>query len=139
MNIRAIKKADDGRIDPDDYQIVSEWWEARNAAVPPRNLLPTLGIILEIDTAPAACGFLYLDATGSGIAQLGWTATAPDLSPRRALRYLEEVITFLENEAKAQGYWLIQATFAAGALSRYMERRRYREGDTNLSHLFKVL
>ena len=138
--IRKIHIGEDKRITLEDYELLRPWWEQRGGAAPPREILPTLGIIKETsDGTPLACGFLYLDATGSGVAWLSWMATNPEQSAQVAGRALLGALRFLEAEAKALDYWVATATLADPGFVSLMNRRGYVTGDTGLCHLFKPL
>ena len=132
--MRLIDKAEDGRISEADYSLICEFWEGRG--VPPqRALLPTLGVILD----DMACGFLYLDATGSGVAVMAWTATHPGAPVVERARALIWVIAFLENEAKALGYGAIMCSHCHPSFIKHFKRSGYVTGDSGLVHLFKSL
>lgn len=132
--IRLIDKAADGRISADDYDLICGFWRGRG--VPPqRNLLPTLGVIAD----EMACGFLYLDATGSGVAVMAWTATDPKAPHIERGRAMIEIIDFLEREAAALAYHTVMATHSHPSFCRLFTRRGYASGDSGLVQLFKAL
>ena len=70
ISIRSIELADDGRVSPAEFSLVSPWWEARGGESPTREMLPGCGAVAEWNGQPIACAFMYLDATGSGVAWL---------------------------------------------------------------------
>ncbi len=139
--IRVIHKAADGRIDHPEYDRLAEWWKKRGAAPPPRNILPTLGVVASRNPEGplAAAAFAYLDATGSGVAWLGWMVTDPDAPPIAAGRALHEAIAFLEREASALGYWLMWSTVAKPSFIKLFQSRDYVATDHGLCHLFRPL
>jgi len=130
--IRLIELADDGRISATDYEIIAGFWDGRGSP-PARNILPTLGVISD----NAACGFLYLDATGSGVAVMAWTATNPTCYVSKRGRAMLEVIEFLEKEAGALGYHTVMSTHQHLSFHRLFKRRGYASGDSGLVQLFK--
>jgi len=130
--IRLIERAEDGRISEADYATIVGFWDGRGSP-PARNLLPTLGVISD----EAACGFLYLDATGSGVAVMAWTATNPRCSTTFRGRAMHEVIDFLEREAGALGYHTVMCTHQHLSFHRLFHRRGYASGDSGLVQLYK--
>jgi hypothetical protein len=139
IRVRTIALGGDGRISEDDHGIISRWWVARGSDAPPRYLLPTLGVIIEADGVPIASAFCYLDATGSGVAWLGWMITDPAAPALMAGRAMKTAVEFLEKEAARLGYWLMWATVEKESFVRFFERRDYEKGDTGLCHLFHPL
>jgi hypothetical protein len=81
--------------------------------------------------------FAYLDATGSGMAQIGWKTTDPALPARRSLRALDVAHDFLESELQRLGYWAAHGFFAAPALSRHLARRGYAPMESGLTYVLK--
>lgn len=132
--IRLIDKATDGRISAADYARVCSFWDGRGTP-PQRALLPGLGVIY----ADMACGFLYLDGSGSGVAVMAWTATDPAAPVLARGRAMLAVIDFLEAEALALGYHAMMCTHAAPSFIRLFQRRGYATGDSGLVQLFKCL
>ena len=165
ITIRPIERAEDGRISEADYAIVSSWWKIRAKESPPRAILPTLGVIAEYGrigecglrnadcdeetnpqsaianplSTPVAAAFAYLDATGSGVAWLGWMITDPHAPKNRAGRGLLRALDFLDKECLALDYWLSWATISDPDFIRFMQRRGYTPTDRGLCHLFKPL
>lgn len=121
-----------------DWPVYAGWWVARDTVPPPRAILPKLGRVVEWNGEPAAAGFLYLDATGSGVAWLGWFATNPHASPLRNGKALRELVSCLEAVARALDYGKIFTT-VADPLPGFFLRSGYVAGDSNLTHLFKPL
>lgn len=132
--IRLISKAEDGRISFEDYALICGFWKGRGTP-PQRNLLPTLGVIID----EMACGFLYLDGTGSGVAVMAWTATDPTASVIERGHALLKVVEFLEIEALELGYHAIMTSHNTASFQRAFHRRGYVPGDSNLVQLFKCL
>jgi|GEM_PF-2135568 len=132
--IRTITREPDGRISLDDYARICGFWQGRGSP-PPRNVLPTLGVLGD----DMACGFLYLDATGSGVAVMAWTATDPTASAIARGHAMLDVIEFLENEAAALNYHTVMCTHCHASFIRLFTRRGYASGDSGLVQLFKSL
>lgn len=133
--IRLIEKdAEDGRISQADYDLICGFWVGRGSP-PPRNILPTLGVIAD----EMACGFLYLDASGSGVAVMAWTATNPSAAVLARGRAMIYVLDFLESEAGSLGYHTVMSTHQHLSFHRLFKRRGYASGDSGLVQLFKSL
>lgn len=134
--IREITKDADGRISAVDYALVSSFWTLRGGKAPARGVFPGVGVLFDHD----ACGFLYLDATGSGVAVIAWTATNPTIPPRRAAKALNHVITMLEVLAKVHGYHTILCHQVENSgLHRSFSRKGYTAADSNLVQLFRSI
>lgn len=121
-----------------DWPAYASWWEARGASPPPASILPKLGRVVEVDGVACAAGFLYLDATGSGVAWLGWFATDPQSSPLRNGRAMNALVGCMEDVARTLDYGVIFST-VADPLPKFFHRSGYQSGDSNMTHLFKTL
>ena len=139
ISLRTIDIGTDGRITEADYSILAKWWARRASEAPPRNILPTLGVIASHDDTPLASAFAYLDATGSGVALLAWMITDPDAHTQRVGRALKKSIDFLHLECARLNYWLAWSTVANPSLVSYLQRDGYNAAESNLTHLFKPL
>jgi len=131
------------RISEADHALILPWWTSRGGAGPSRTVLPGLGVIAELPRPgdnpwAVACGFCYLDATGSGMAMLGWLATNPEAMTGTAGRALLEVVRFLENHAQSLNYGGMMGSFSP-ELARSLARRGYTHGDTGHTQIFKQL
>ena len=139
LTLRTIDKEADGRISHADYAHLCAWWKARAPRAPEREVLPTLGIIAEFNGRPIAVAFAYLDATGSGVAWLGWMATDPQAPKIRAGLALHRALEFLQEECGRLNYWLMWATLGDSSFIRFMENRGYTAAERHLCHLFKCI
>jgi hypothetical protein len=139
IHLRTIEIAEDGRISENDYSVIEKWWKARASEAPPRNILPTLGVIASHEDTPLAAAFAYLDATGSGVALLAWMITDPDAHTQRVGRALKKSIDFLHLECARLNYWLAWSTIANPSLVSYLEHDGYQSAESGLTHLFKPL
>lgn len=124
---------------PEDYPTLAHWWQRRGGVLMPEARLAKIGRVAERDGALLACGFLYLDATGSGMAWPAWLGTNPNARPITAGRALRHVLRCLEQIAEALDYGCAVQTLAGSSLRRFMAADGYQEGDTGLAHLFKNL
>lgn len=139
LRLRTIHHATDGRITAEDYAVVRPWWEARGGEAPSREMLPTFGVIAEQDGQPVACAFCYLDATGSGVAMLGWLATRPGSCAHKSGRAMLHLFRFIEQEAERLNYWLLMATYHRPSVVSTLKRLGFRPADTGMVQLFKKL
>ncbi len=139
IRLRIIDKEEDGRISHADYAHLAAWWRARAPQAPAREILPTLGVIAEFNGRPISAAFAYLDATGSGVAWLGWMATDPQAPKIRAGLALNRAIEFLQDECGRLNYWLMWATVADPSFIRFLGNRGYTATDRGLCHLFKSI
>jgi hypothetical protein len=148
--VRTINIGDDGRVAEGDYALLEGWWKVRAREAPPRNILPTLGVMASSSSnhqssipnpqsPPLAAAFAYLDATGSGVAWVGWMITDPAAPKALAGRAMLRALDFLEKECRRLGYWLGWATVADASFIRFLEARGYTRTDEGLCHLFKTL
>jgi len=139
LAIRPVELDSNGRVSLTDFRVLSPWWEARGGGPPSREMLPSCGAIAEKNGEPVACAFLYLDATGSGVAWLSWLATRPATSAHLTGRALFRILDFLKIHARSLNYWLITASYHHPSLISMLKRLGFKTGDTGMTHLFKTL
>ena len=139
ISIRSIELADDGRVSPADFSLVSPWWEARGGESPTREMLPGCGAVAEWNGQPIACAFMYLDATGSGVAWLAWLASRPGTSAHRVGRAFRHLFSFLTDEARRMNYWMVNATYHHPSLISLLKRLGFQTGDVGMVQLFKTV
>ena len=102
-------------------------------------MLPGCGAICEWNGKAIAAAFMYLDATGSGVAWLAWLASCPGTTGRRVARAFDHLFTFLTDFAKDMNYWLVNATYHHPALISLLKRHGFQTGDVGMTQLFKLL
>lgn len=139
ISLRTIDLEADGRISRADYALISPWWQARGGEAPSREMLPTLGAVAEWNGEGIATAFMYLDATGSGVAWLAWLATRPQTSAHRVGRAMRHLFEFLQAEARRLNYWLVNATFHHPSLISLLKRMGFRAADVGMVQLFKPI
>lgn len=137
--LRAIHTGDDGRITPEDYELVRPWWEARGGEAPSREMLPTFGALALHHGQPIACAFAYLDATGSGVAMLAWLAACPGTSAHVTGRGMLHLFNFIERHCESLNYWLLMATYHRPSVVSTLKRLGFRPADTGMVQLFKKI
>jgi len=139
FSVRPIGRDNDGRVCPRDFSLVVPWWQARGGDSPTREMLPGCGALCEHNGIPIACAFLYLDATGSGVAWLAWLATCPAANAHRAGRAVRHLLCYLSGFAKSMNYWLLHATYHHPSLVSLLKRTGFQVGDSGMTQLFKPL
>lgn len=139
FTVRPIARDPDGRVCPTEFCIVSPWWQARGGESPTREMLPGCGAMCEFNGDPLACAFMYLDATGSGVAWLAWLASKPGSSAHRVSRAFKHLFEFLTNFAREMNYWLVNATYHHPSLVSLLKRQGFQVGDVGMVQLFKKI
>jgi hypothetical protein len=139
FTVRPIARDSDGRVSRADFDWVYPWWEARGGESPTREMLPGCGAIAEWNGEPVACAFLYLDATGSGVAWLAWVATKPGTPGKRVVRAFRALFQFLTDFARSMNYWLVNATYHHPSLVSLLKGQGFHVGDVGMVQLFKTL
>ena len=84
-------------IEPNDYLTVSEWFASRDLPMPPEEVLPPTGAIVE----GHAAGWVYI--SNGGIAQVEWVIGNKDANRIAVVRALNLVIPRLIEIAKENG------------------------------------
>ena len=126
----------DGRISPTDYAILAPWWEARGGQAPGRSMFPTLGFIATEHNVPLATASAYLDATGSGVAQIAYAATNPELCTILRARALMAILDFLIPHIRTLGYWLVNASYHHPDILRLLKRRHFTTAESGMENLY---
>lgn len=89
-----------------DYKIAQKWWMQHNVAYLARHLLPNLGVVAVNNGDPVCMAWLYV--TNSGLSQIAWLVSKPNLGPKVKLVAMFMVIDSLVSIAKNNGYTYIQ-------------------------------
>lgn len=141
MTVRHIAlDPQDRRITAADFAIVAGFYQARGATGPTRHMLPACGFIAEsADRRPLACAFLYLDATGSGVANLAWVASDPAAPIMARGRAVKACLHTCLAVARRLNYWLIMGSFNTPSLIRTLRAHGWHTGDCGTVHLYHNL
>ena len=139
FSLRPVKLDAFARVDAAEFAGFSPWWTARGGNSPTLEMLPGCGVVVSSDDGPVAVAFMYLDATGSGVAFLAWLATRPGAPPIRAGLALDLAIVHLEDHAKELNYWLVSAVYHHASILGMLGNNGYVSGDTGMTQLFKTL
>lgn len=85
-----------------DLAHVSGWFAGVEWTMPGvEGVLPPLGVLVEENDIPLACGWLY--TTDSSLAILAWTATNSDVSQRLQSGALDELVEAVKKAIALQG------------------------------------
>lgn len=91
-------------LDLKDLDIIAPWYQARGDGVVV-DFLPDTGFMVEIDSVPAACGFLLL--TNSKVCFMEYLQTDNKLSETKQAKALIFLTKSLEKMAKSLGFSVI--------------------------------
>lgn len=122
------------RVKPEDITVINEWFKARKFP-DMSNVLPSLGFIMVENGAPLAACFVYRDIEGR-ICWLGWLATVPGLSCRKASAVLKALVSAAEHDLTKMGYPLIMGIGRKG-LGKLFSGLSWQTGDRNVNQYFK--
>lgn len=139
LTLAPIPTDPDGKVARATYAEIFPWWTDRGGEAPTRETLPTCGVIVSDRARPIACAFLYLDATGSGVAWLAWLATRPGASAHRAGRAIHHALRFLAAHARSLNYWQMFASYHHPSLISTLKRHGFKVGDTGMTQLFTTI
>lgn len=139
ITIHTLPRDADGRIAQAAYDMVAPWWTARGTAAPLREILPGMGVLVMDGEIPVAVSFMYLDATGSGLAWLAWPATLPGCRPRLATYALKTAEDFLTGEARRLAYWIVFTTTHHHGMLTLLEAQGYQPTARDMVQLCKPL
>jgi hypothetical protein len=79
-----------------DFTLLQSWWAKRGTPPPILALLPPIGILCEMDDAPAACAWLY-NADDNLLGIVEWVATNPNLAKKDTATAVEHILNFFED------------------------------------------
>lgn len=124
-----------------DYPIVESWWNAHGWSAVPQIMLPKLGVVAFYageKNEDAAAAWLYMD-NSSPVCMLEWMVSNPTLSASKTVRALKHLFTFLESEAKHNGYGVMLTTCKQESLAKFHQRNGFERTDGAMIHLVKTL
>lgn len=113
-----------------DYEMVCGWWKSHGANIPPRNMLPKLGVMAYSHKIPAAAVWVYMD-NSAPVALLSWQVTNPTNAPRTSIRSLEAAIEFacqtISDFGDGTGYGAVLTLAGTKSIKHLMERKHFKE------------
>jgi len=106
-----------------DYEMFAKWTEAHGKGLPPRDMLPRHGVVVQDDNwGPLlACAFVYKDADAP-TGWLGFLTTAPNLGPKKALRACKAAIEAAEQMAIGRGIRYVFINSESPGYARLLQR-----------------
>lgn len=85
-----------------DLAVVADWFSGIEWTIPGvEGVLPKIGIIVEENSVPLACGWLY--TTDTTLAILSWTATNPEVADTLQSQALDELVVAVQKAIAMQG------------------------------------
>jgi len=108
-----------------DYEVLSEWWKWNRFPIPPKEVLPNMGlggIMINDGLGNNICsGFIY--NTDSKLAWIEFIVASPHIKDRDIRRKGQVfLIESLTNEARERGYLAVFASIKVESLiQRYIE------------------
>jgi hypothetical protein len=112
---------------------VRKWLTKHNFPLPPENILPTTGFIIE----DLACGFLY--SSNSRLGWIEWVFSNPEKTQSERSEALDILFLLLETTAKELK---IEVLFSSSKISAYSDillRNGFKETDKNMTHYIKMI
>jgi hypothetical protein len=104
-------------LEPNRFETVSAWAEARGTVFP-ENLIPPLAVMVKRSGVPVAFLAAY-QAVGIGVAFADWAFTAPGQSLAQAKAATRAALEALKASLKAHGYGVLIA-YAREPVSRVL-------------------
>lgn len=119
--------------------MVEKWFEHHQDGISvPQNLLPKLGIIVEVDGVPSCAGWVYHD-NSIGVAWLAWLVTNPENGPIRSADALEYLIGAAGEAARANDYGVIFTMTEKSGLGALLKRNGFKANHKGMTQYFKPL
>jgi len=128
----------EGGILPVEYAMLKGWWEGHGRPAVAEEVLPHLGVVAEVEGAPVAAGWLYMDCS-VGVSMLEWLVSDPAARPRDVYAGLREVVRFLERMAAEFGKPVMLTTSRRESLSGFLEKQGFVRTDEGMTHFVKVV
>jgi len=124
-------------IDSDDYETISEWWKSQDWEPVHPYLLSNTGFMIFDEDLPVVAG--WYGKTNSLTALVEWVVKNPEAKPKQFIKGLSLLCETIENLAKGDGYKMVITFLENNKLKKFMERRKYEQGDIGLETYVKSL
>jgi hypothetical protein len=124
-------------IQSPDLDLIEAWFEKRKRPKMPRELLPTIGVMVSVDTVPVCAGFLYKSDGGS--CMIGTLASDPELPGVMRDGGLDALITSLCAAAKDSGYSAVNCSTNIDDLKERFKRHDFVVYDENVTCFCKSI
>ena len=122
------------------FGIINDWIKARGAGDDgiPAELLPPVGVVVEIDGEPAACCFAFM-AVGVGAAFLEFAISRPGMALTDSKRCLVHAVEALEACLRELDYSVVFVTTRPGMAATLGEHLGYHFLERNSTSLIKTI
>lgn len=120
-----------------DYPVISLWWEIHASYTPPAKYLSPNGIMVEVDGAPVACGFMY--NTDAAICVFEFVVSDPRASKEARDMALDLLIMAAIQWAKAKKYGMIYTSVGMAKYIQRLEQHGFVRADANQQHMLKEI
>lgn len=105
------------------YEIVREWWKARNKIVVPEWALPKCGVVGFLDGEPAGATWLYFDSS-TPVCFLAHAVSRPKLPLAQVTSMISGGMEILKQEAIRMGATVMSAYLPKG-IARYLKKEGF--------------
>ena len=117
--------------------IIRKWWKEHNWEPVHPYLLSNTGYLIMDNDIPIVAGW-YVKTNGL-TALVEWIVKNPKAKPMIFIKALSLLCKTIENLAKGDGYKMIITFLENNKLKKFMERRKYKQGDIGLETYVKTL
>jgi len=113
-----------------DHGMILQWCAAHGHVGIPVNVLPKLGVVVQADGEDVAALWLYMD-NSTGVCFAEHPITKNGVGLKLAKDALGFALTYLKNEARANGYWIMRV-FTLPAIARTLKNFGFRKDTEGL-------
>lgn len=118
------------------YPVVCDWWTRHKFGVIPAALLPTRGLVVQLDDVLVCAGFLY--STDSGMGWIEFVVASPDVKKRVVSMCLDQLLCDLVELSKEIGQRCLFTSSNLKGLIKRFERVGFQIGDTETTQLIRA-
>jgi len=119
-----------------DYEMISDWFATHGAKCPPKQLLPRLGVVGQMDGEDVAALWLYMD-NSVGVCWAEYPVTRPKLKLSQTREVLKHLFVYLRRVACSNAYPIMRVT-TIPAIARYLEQFGFKADMTGLVSMVGV-
>lgn len=124
------------------YPMLVEWWKAHGMKVPPRNMLPKLGILALSHGIPAAFCSVFMD-NSVPVCFVEFVTTNPVNAPRVSIDAAERMLAFagdcVSDFGDGTGYGIMIGMAGKQSMQHLMERVGFKELGPTHTPMFRIL
>lgn len=122
---------------PEDYTMLEKWWTDQKWAPVPKDMLPTLGIIMTVDGKDICAGFLYTSNSPTG--WMEWVIADPESDKQIRSEALNELVDNLITLATLKKCKYIVTSVLHPKLMERLETKGFIKTDQQMTNMVKVL